>query len=235
MTGSQKGVTSAVKRLEKALGELVVSSPDGAYLGSETDLIARYATTRATFRQAARLAEHQQLLVIRRGPGGGFFGRRPDVDSVAKSAATYLRLKNTRLVDVVRGSRALGMDAARLAAQSLDQGKRERLADIAAALEEAADQPLSADQFIRLERSLIDAILDLAENTTIELFFKVSYRFGWSESTSRVFDGRQDRVDDARRARLKLARAILDNDVEVSALLFDRQCSMFIEWMIASE
>ena len=43
--------------------------PVGALLGAEAELLARYQVSRAVFREAVRLVEHQQVARTRRGPG----------------------------------------------------------------------------------------------------------------------------------------------------------------------
>ena len=45
-----------------------------------------------TVQQAARILEHEGLLSVRRGPGGGYYGTRPDEASLERSSAGYLRV-----------------------------------------------------------------------------------------------------------------------------------------------
>ena len=51
--------------------------PIGTVLGSESDLLERYGVSRAVFREAVRLVEHQQVASMRRGPGGGLVVSEP--------------------------------------------------------------------------------------------------------------------------------------------------------------
>src|SRR6266404_2435828 len=42
--------------------------------------------------QAARILEHEGLLAVRRGPGGGYYGTRPDEAALERAFAAYLRV-----------------------------------------------------------------------------------------------------------------------------------------------
>jgi len=85
---------SAVNQVAERIREDVFQLPDGALLGSEEDLILRYNVSPPTLRQAAGLIIQEQLLLARRGVGGGFFVRRPDADVVTHIASQYLRSRS---------------------------------------------------------------------------------------------------------------------------------------------
>lgn len=51
----------------------------GQSLGPEAELLDRYQVSRAVFREAVRILEHQQIARTRRGPGGGLVGLRAAV------------------------------------------------------------------------------------------------------------------------------------------------------------
>src|ERR1700719_237680 len=69
----------------------------GTILGSESDLLARYQVSRAVFREAVRLVEHQQVARTRRGPGGGLVVTEPTVDAVIDAVVLYLHPGDARL------------------------------------------------------------------------------------------------------------------------------------------
>ena len=68
------GADSNAKRAAK-VADLIVEDvmalgwPVGEVLGSEAELLERYHVSRAVFREAVRLVEHQQVARTRRGPG----------------------------------------------------------------------------------------------------------------------------------------------------------------------
>ncbi len=64
--------------------------PVGEVLGSEADLLERYQVSRAVFREAVRLVEHQQVARTRRGPGGGLVITEPTIGAVIDAVVLYL-------------------------------------------------------------------------------------------------------------------------------------------------
>src|ERR1700744_6667184 len=75
---------SSVKRAAKVANGIVedvmaLGWPVGQVLGSEAELLERYRVSRAVFREAVRLVEHQQVAHTRRGPGGGLVVTEPTV------------------------------------------------------------------------------------------------------------------------------------------------------------
>src|SRR5690606_33992775 len=65
---------------------------DGSwFLGYEEELAKRMGTSKPTLRQAGRLLEAEQLIVVRRGVTGGWFGRPPTSDGVTHAASILLR------------------------------------------------------------------------------------------------------------------------------------------------
>lgn len=124
-------VTSAARVTAEVMREAILSREDGVdewFLGSEDDLMSRLGVSRPTLRQAARLLEHEGLLVVRRGLGGGLFGRRPTEEAVTHVASVLLRSQGTTYGDLVRTLHYLSSEAAQLAAQNPDRAARERVA-----------------------------------------------------------------------------------------------------------
>jgi GntR family transcriptional regulator, transcriptional repressor for pyruvate dehydrogenase complex len=84
--------------------EILGKEEPNAFLGSEDDLASRFGVSKPTFRQAARLLEFEELVTVRRGPGGGYFARTPGTSVLLRAAATYLVAKRTPLADVVKAN-----------------------------------------------------------------------------------------------------------------------------------
>jgi DNA-binding FadR family transcriptional regulator len=122
-------VTSAVSAAADALREEIFTRPDGDWLGSEDDLLQQLDISRPTLRQAARLLEAEELLVVKRGLNGGLFTRRPTSYVVARMASLYLRSEGTTVIDLGRSWFLLLEQSARLAAGNPDSGARARLLD----------------------------------------------------------------------------------------------------------
>ncbi|CAG4895710.1 FadR/GntR family transcriptional regulator [Paraburkholderia saeva] len=119
-----------VQRAVEALRKQILSVPgDNPFLGSEDELIATLGISRPTFRQAARLLEHEQLLKIKRGSGGGFFAQPPSARAVSRMAAIYLNSQETTLQQIHDAFGPLVIEAAALAAGTATEAARSRLAE----------------------------------------------------------------------------------------------------------
>ena len=91
MAGKRTSVdTSAVGQAASTLRLIAMSAEDGAFLGSEDEMIRRLAVSRPTLRAASAQVSRENLIHIRRGVGGGYFARLPDSMSVSRIAAQYL-------------------------------------------------------------------------------------------------------------------------------------------------
>src|SRR5271168_3884442 len=95
--------------------------PVGEVLGSETELVERYQVSRAVFREAVRLLEHQQVAYARRGPGGGLVIAEPTVGAVIDAVVLYLHRVDARLDEIFEARIILEDLACQLAAERTDE------------------------------------------------------------------------------------------------------------------
>jgi DNA-binding FadR family transcriptional regulator len=95
--------------------------PEGEILGSEPELLDRYGVSRAVFREAVRLVEHQEIARMRRGPGGGLVVTAPTVDSVMDAVAVYLFYVGADVAEVFEARLVLEEVAAELAPSRLTE------------------------------------------------------------------------------------------------------------------
>jgi len=162
----------------KALRNEILRRSDGdMFLGSEDDLIQRLGISRPTFRQAARLLEYEELLVIRRGVGGGFFGRRPSAEVVARMAGIYLLAQGASFADVLRAQFPLQTEALRQVALKPDPTERGRLGaylDSCGHLRRITDIPSA----IRAINAFWRLVGQLAGNPALALFMQTSQAYG---------------------------------------------------------
>lgn len=107
---------------DRIVADLVAEGwPVGEVLGSEAALLARYGVSRAVFREAVRLVEHQQVARMRRGPGGGLVVVEPSVDSVIDAVVVYLCRADAQLDDVFDARIILEEMVAELAPARLEE------------------------------------------------------------------------------------------------------------------
>ncbi len=90
--------------------------PVGDRLGSEAELVERFAVSRATMREAIRLLERRQVVRSRSGPGGGVFVSAPASSAVAGAISGYLEFASVGSTECFQARLVLERRVARLAA-----------------------------------------------------------------------------------------------------------------------
>ncbi|AZS19245.1 GntR family transcriptional regulator [Caulobacter sp. FWC26] len=210
---------SAVLRALPVLRDIILRLPAGAFIGSETELIARIGVSAPTLRQAARLLEHEELLVIRRGVGGGFFGRRPSAETVARSAALFLNLQNTPIEEVYSAAQAINAEVLKRAALSDNDAERARLGEM---LEEwrGSEESLGRDAFIVVAERLTDQMASLAGNAPLALFLRVFRYISLSEPG--VLSRYDSNREEWKTAYIALAQAVFDRDARAAIAAAER-------------
>ena len=219
----------------QALRQEIIGVADGAYLGSEAELLVRLGVSSPTLRQAARLLEQQQLLKVERGNRGGYFARRPDAGATTRAAASYLEACETPIAQVRATSRPLMIEAARLAAGSSDPDRR---AGFLAALNafKALAPNADCETLLQRDRALVGQLLRLAGNPAIELFLLVIYRLGrLNEPRLRMFRSQPDHVGTWRSHIARFGDAVMEGDRNLAALFARRGLDLTNEWMMAFE
>ena len=88
----------------------------GAVIGSETELLERYAVSRAVLREAERLLEHFGATTTRRGPGGGLIVAAPSTGAVVQAVMVYLTYTGISLGDLMEARTCLERTITRAAA-----------------------------------------------------------------------------------------------------------------------
>jgi DNA-binding FadR family transcriptional regulator len=180
--------------------------PVGSILGSEADLLARYQVSRAVFREAVRLLEHQQVAHTRRGPGGGLVITEPTADAVIDAVVLYLYRVEARLDELFEARIVLEDIAASLAPSRLREPELGRLRAYAA----DAPAPGWPDP-----RALHSMIAEVTRNPAIELFVDVLSRVAMLYSSGWQDFGPSVRAETTR-AHARIADAIIDGDADAA-------------------
>lgn len=81
-----------VKAAAAQLRDLILSREPGTNIGSLKEVAQMLGVGIVTVQQAARILEHEGLLTVRRGPGGGYYGTRPDDAALERAFETYWRV-----------------------------------------------------------------------------------------------------------------------------------------------
>jgi hypothetical protein len=73
------------------LRDMTLAREPEVRIGSSKEIARLLSVGIVTVRQAARVLEHEVLLSVRRGPGGGYYGTRPDEAVPERSFGTFLK------------------------------------------------------------------------------------------------------------------------------------------------
>lgn len=133
-----EGRAQAVRR---RLGEAIALGllPDGSMLPPESDLADRFGVATVTVREALGTLRDDDLIVTRRGRGGGSFVKAPQDGGRAALLARLARVGLGELRDLSDHYCAVSGHCAALAAQRADQDDLERLGRLAS--RPSADEP----------------------------------------------------------------------------------------------
>jgi DNA-binding FadR family transcriptional regulator len=174
----------------------------GQILGSEAELLDRYQVSRAVFREAVRLVEHQQVARTRRGPGGGLVVTEPSVDAVIDAVVLYLYRAEARLDELFEARLVLEDIAAELAPARLDE---QDLARLRAFIEDEQAHQLPDP------RTLHSLVAAITRNPAIELFVDVLNRVAMLYSSGWQDLGPAVRAETTH-AHARIAQAVMSGD-----------------------
>lgn len=215
-----------VARTARDLATISLEHENGAFIGAEDDLLARLGVSRPTLRQAAKIAENDRLISVRRGIKGGFYASRPDAQDAIRTLARFLRLKGAKLSDILAVSRLVSEEAGMLACRCENQDLREKLARFAGRIDEN-DSPAA---LIGAEAELVQIIAEMSGNPAIELVMAIGFSFGMDEQRGGLYRSTEHR-ETARKLQLQLCQAILDRDPDIAGVLMRRRSAVMQQWI----
>jgi DNA-binding FadR family transcriptional regulator len=129
---------------------------EGDPLPPESELMRQFGVSRPTLREAFRVLESENLIIIRRGARGGARVLAPSADVAARYAALLLQFRGATLVDVYRAREIIEPPMVRLLAEKRTQAQ---LKDVRARLEADAragtGEPHPVDAKTSIHRMLI--------------------------------------------------------------------------------
>ena len=236
MTGAQddrRRDGSALAQAADALRGLALLREEGAFLGSEEELMRQLGVSRPTLRQASAQVAQENLIVIRRGVGGGYFTQRPNSMTVTRIAALYLQSHGAGLEEILTAIEPIRVSMAVLATHNPDAACRVQLREF---LDQEEDQAPSHEHgyraFLKSERAFGKLLGQMSGNRVMTLFLNILYDFAAHLRPGEdVLVNRPQRVEAYREQRRRMARAILDGDEEL-AVLATKRCSRIItRWM----
>ncbi len=139
---------------------------EGDALPSEAALMAEFAVSRPTLREAFRVLESESLISIRRGARGGARVQVPDGNVAASYAGLVLEYRGTTLQDVYDARTLIEAPCAALLADRRTDRDLGRLRAAVAQAERLMDDPPA---FIRAHKEFHSLKVELAGNETLKV------------------------------------------------------------------
>jgi GntR family transcriptional repressor for pyruvate dehydrogenase complex len=199
------------------LRDLILAAEPDAQIGTLTGLAQQLGVGVVTVQQAARILEHEGLLQVRRGPGGGYYGKRPTEASLERSIAAYLRVDGSRFRELFEIMSLLECELAPAAARSGDAELRAGLEHVLALL--AGSDTIEAQ--LAAEEALHGVLFRLADQPLMGLLGRVTMSvYQASPAPSMFLD--QAGIDAWRAGRRRIIAAILAADDELARFETER-------------
>ena len=199
----------------------------GTLLGTEAQLMARYAVSRETLRKAIRQIERHGVAVMRRGGGGGGGGlvvTEAASNAAVRAIAGHLELSDVGWAEILEARGLIDLHAVQLATARIDEAGIERLRGLAAQLDQGS---IDAHDIARRHIALPAAIAELSGNPALALFTEALNSFTLDILPS-ALGSPQARVAQARRTNA-LLRALVEAIVAGDALAAQQAARSFAD------
>jgi GntR family transcriptional repressor for pyruvate dehydrogenase complex len=227
---SQRGRRNIVASTLEALRERIFAMSDGDLIGSLPDLARVLGVGIVTIQQAARILEHEGLLDVRRGPGGGYYGRRPDAATLERSLAAFMRSRPASWEEALDMTSLLFNELAAAAALCRDPHLLDELREFARDVAGAA----LAEDLQRLEIEFQDLLFRMVDRPLFELLTRVTMRFSASAPDATVFRGAIE-LERWKTGRRLIVDAILRHDAGLARFEANRNNrEQILDWMSQS-
>jgi GntR family transcriptional repressor for pyruvate dehydrogenase complex len=199
------------------LRDRVFAAEPDTLIGSLQDLANALDVGIVTLQQAARVLEHEGLLEARRGPGGGYYGRRPNSAAVERSIAAYLRSNPTSFEEALNITSLLFNELAAAAAERVDDRSRAKLV----MLLRRVDTCMTGADCGDFEVDFQDTLFAMVDWPLFKLLTVVTLHVSMTKSASLLRDGERD-VAEWREGRKRIIGAIASGDRDLARFEADR-------------
>jgi GntR family transcriptional regulator, transcriptional repressor for pyruvate dehydrogenase complex len=213
----EEGGRRLVSATAEKLKDIILAKDPDAQIGSLPELARLLGVGIVTVQQAARILEHQGLLDVRRGPGGGYYGRRPDAAALERALTAYIHVHGPAYDEARQIVWLLNCELASIAAQCTDEQLREELRALAARI----DSTDAEAQRFAFEHDMHMVLLKMADRPLIALLQHVSMGIYKNNPLPRLVKTRAQ-VAAWKTGRRRLIDAILANDAERARFEADR-------------
>ena len=212
-TPKRKLVPAAAAKLR----DLILAREPGAQIGSLTEVAQLLGVGIVTVQQAARVLEHEGLLAVRRGPGGGYYGTRPDEAALERAFAAYLRVHGFGHRESQEMLALLDCEIMPAAARCPDEQLREAMRALIARI----DLCDTTDQRAAFETELRDLLFKMVARPLIELLCRVTLRLYVHPPSVLFFPGPEG-IATWKAGRRHILQAVLERDEDLARFEAER-------------
>ena len=215
MSQNEKAPSKTKRHLVQAtaekMREMIFAQAPDTQIGSLPEVAAQLGVGIVTVQQAARILEHEGLLEVRRGPGGGYYGMRPDEAALKRLMAAYLQVHEPDRYEAIDIMTLLDCELMPAAALCTDETLRAELR----ALGERIDSSNTPEQRIAFENRMHDILFRMVNRPLMALLGRVSMSYYAEHPFPGLFRG-EEGVVAWKSWRHHIVNAILSNDEELA-------------------
>ncbi|WP_345416923.1 hypothetical protein [Halioxenophilus aromaticivorans] len=208
------------------LRELVFASDPDTFLGSMNDVAKQLGVGIVTTQQATRILEHEGLLAIKRGPGGGYYGIRPNDEALERSFSAFMRSHNIDYTEAFETTVSLDCDLVQAAAELPAAITQTKINDLLNTIELCEN----AEDCIQFEVAFRGTLFDLVDKPLLQLLARVAMQQYKASPQHGLFDGQFD-LTLWRVGRKRILRAILAQDSELAYFEAQRYRTLCRSWI----
>jgi len=218
--------TSLVSDTAEKLRGLIFEQPADTQIGSLNEVAEILGVGIVTVQQAARILEHEGLLAVKRGPGGGYYGTRPDAAALERTFATYMRVHNIGYREAFEMTVLLDCDIIQAAARSEDSSLTEKITN----LMEQLNRCETPEDRIQFELDFRETLFGIVERPLLELLARVAMQLYQAGSNPAIF---ADEVGLKiwKQGRQRILHSIMQQDGELAYFEAERFRRMVLGWI----
>lgn len=187
--------------------DMIMAQDAAAHIGSLPDLARQLGVGIVTVQQAARILEHEGFLEVRRGNGGGYYGARPDAETLSRAISAFLLVQPSNGYEAIEIMMLLDCDLMPAASQCTDEALCDRLRRHA----ESIDQCNTSEQRGAFEQEMHDILYSMVDRPLMETLARVTMRHYAEHSQTPLYAG-ADGLDRWKRERRNMVGAVLCRD-----------------------
>lgn len=207
-----------------ALRDHIFALEPGTMIGSLHQLARDLEVGIVTLQQAARVLEHEGILEVRRGPGGGYYGSRPDEAALERAIDAYMRVHPATFDEALDMTSLLFNELVAAAAPCADEELRGQLVALERKLEAMPDELPTLGAF---EIEFQELLFRMVQRPLFEMLTRVTLHYATNRNVPSVHNLHGDAAR-WKAGRQAIIQAILARDPERARFEANRQNRMVV-------